>query len=450
VTYPSRVAVRALVPPVVLGLVVAAAGWLTVTPASASADATMCEGQMATIVATADYQTLTGTDGPDVISNAGFKGVNVLAGDGDDLVCAESGGFISDPEQGAVHGGPGDDTLVADAPRDPDYVPQLYGEAGNDVLRVKGGPALLSPGSGDDTIQAPVKPQLLHGLPTVSVIFGTATAGVRINVAAGTVRGEGHDTFTGVLGFEGTPGPDRFIGGPGRDFFTDVSAYDSVKPTSDFVQGRGGDDQFRVYHGFIEGGAGDDQLVAWHSTVRGGSGRDQIELGAGGSVHAGPGADAIYTLIDEEDPPALRTSSFSLDGDAGPDTIYLPSPQDEGGYWACLTLVMCRFHVDGGPGADVLSFQYVGGGVHLDLASGKGTYSKGAHAKVAHFEKVEGSSFADVLKGTRHADHLDGDEGPDRLFGRGGPDILHGGPGRDVAFGGPGHDQCAAEIRRSC
>ena len=445
----SLLPARALVP-AALVLVVTAAGWVTFAPAWAAAASTLCEGQVDTIVATADDQTLTGTDGPDVISTAGFHGVNVLAGDGDDLVCTDSDGGLGTPEQGAVHGGPGDDTLIADTPNDNFDEPQLYGEAGNDVLRVNGGPALLSPGPGDDTIHAPAKQQLLNGLPTVSITFGTATAGVRINVAAGTIRGEGHDTFTGALGFEGTPGHDRFIGGPRRDFFTDVTGYYSTKPASDFIQGRGGDDRLWVYHGTIEGGPGGDQLVAWHSTVRGGSGRDDITLEAGGSVHGGPGADVIHTFIDEEDPSALPTSSFSLNGDAGPDAIFLTSPQDQGGYKTCYTPTLCRFRADGGPGADVLSFQDVGDGVHLDLASGQGTYSKGAHARVTRFERVEGSPFADVLKGTRHADHLDGDEGPDRLLGRGGPDILHGGPGHDAAFGGPGHDQCAAEIRRSC
>jgi Ca2+-binding RTX toxin-like protein len=105
--------------------------------------------------------------------------------------------------------------------------------------------------------------------------------------------------------------------------------------------------------------------------------------------------------------------------------------------------------VDGGPGADVLSFQRTGGDVHLDLARGRATYV-GGHATVREFEAVEGSARADILRGTRRGHHLDGNGGPDRLFGRGGRDLLHGGNGHDVAFGGPGRDRCVAEVRHSC
>ena len=431
-------------------LAMTTAGWVTLAPASAAANPSMCEGQVATMVATADDQTITGTDGPDVISSAGYTNVTVMAGEGDDLVCTDGRLFASDS---SVHGGPGDDTLVANSsqPIDP-YVPSgavLYGDDGDDVLDVEAGEASILPGPGDDVVHVPMRPTLLNGRPEVGFLVGQDIPSVHVDVRAGTVDGEGHDTFTGVMTFYGTEGGDVFEGGPGSDYFYDGSGIESEHPPTDIVRGRGGDDAVTVFHGDVDGGQGNDSVYAWRSVVHGGAGNDDIFLREGGQVDAGPGADVIDTNIDNEYEPKIGVGKFVLAGGAGPDTIFLTSPEgDSDSYQKCYA-TQCRFLADGGPGADVLSFQHVGGRVHLDLASGKATFF-GAHATVHRIEKVEGSSHADVLLGTQHADHLDGNQGPDRLIGRAGPDILHGGPGHDTAFGGPGHDRCVAEIRHSC
>ena len=190
----------------------------TVPPAAAAAET--CQEQSATIVATADQQTLTGTDGPDVISTAGYLNVKVLAGGGDDLVCTDGGSTVVGSGAGEVLGGSGDDTLVASASASRSDLALLEGEGGDDVLQVERGAAYLRPGAGDDQIHVPAAPELENGSPTIWVSFGLDVAHIDVDVPAGTVDGEGHDTFTGVMGFEGTSGPDVFKGGPAADFFT--------------------------------------------------------------------------------------------------------------------------------------------------------------------------------------------------------------------------------------
>jgi Ca2+-binding RTX toxin-like protein len=438
-----RPLMRRVIPLVTSALAVTAAG--LVEPATAAA--VTCDGQTATIVATANGQDITGTDGPDVISSAGFVGVTVQAGGGDDLVCVDGGGpgiALGDE----VHGGPGEDTLIASSARSKFYRAQLLGEEGNDVFRVESGPALLRPGPGDDVINVPSTPTLRYDRPTIWMAFAFDVPAVQIDVGAGTVDGEGHDTFTGVLGFEGTRGADVFTGSAGADFFFDSEGEGSDDPATDIVRGHGGDDGLDAYHSIVDGGAGDDLLRSGHGVIHGGTGRDHIALDAGGDAHGEAGADVFTTTIDYEDALTLPASRFLLDGGAGPDKVFVTSPSDEFGYGRCGHAV-CRFLADGGRGADVLSFRDTAGQVHLDLAAGTARYV-GGHATVRHFEKVEGSKKSDVLRGTGHADHLDGNAGDDRLVGSGGPDILHGAKGQDVADGGPGRDTCVAEIRRSC
>jgi Ca2+-binding RTX toxin-like protein len=429
---------------VALGL--AAAGLTLVAPATA-APAT-CDGRAVTIAATADNQDLTGTNGPDVISTNGFAYVDVFAGGGDDVVCTRTGDPPGVTVQGQVYGEGGNDTLISSA-TDPLDRPALIGGDGDDLLQVDAGAAGLSPGPGDDTLRGPAHLRLVDGRPEVFVGFGLHVPAVDIDVPAGTVDGEGHDTFTGQMGFGGTQGADVFTGGPGPDFYSDGAAFDNPDPGSDAVTGGGGDDVLAVVRGTVRGGPGDDTLYGGHGKTQGGPGRDSIYVAEGGHVSGGPGADVITTEIDVEDGPAFPTKPFVLDGGAGPDRIFVTSPSDQGGFHPCPPTKVCSFRVDGGPGADVLSFQRTGGDVHLDLARGRATYV-GGHATVREFEAVEGSARADILRGTRRGDHLDGNGGPDRLFGRGGRDLLHGGNGHDVAFGGPGRDRCVAEVRHSC
>ena len=201
--------------------------------------------------------------------------------------------------------------------------------------------------------------------------------------------------------------------------------------------------------GEVDGGPGDDVLDGMHSVVKGGAGDDRIFLFEGGRALGGPGQDVIRTDIDRESVLGRVASPFHLDGGTGPDRIFLASPADEIGFKPCSDRPGCSFRADGGPGADVLSFQ-------TDRRPRAPRPRHGARVVLRRrrrrprLREGRGLADADVLRGTAHADHLDGNGGPDRLFGRGGPDLLHGGRGHDVAFGGPGRDRCVAEVRHNC
>jgi Ca2+-binding RTX toxin-like protein len=125
-------------------------------------------------------------------------------------------------------------------------------------------------------------------------------------------------------------------------------------------------------------------------------------------------------------------------GDSGRDRFYL-----EG-----------QGSVDGGAGSDlVLLGSMPGRGISLDLATGVGRWrnqpARGTFGAI-RVERLEGTSFADVIRGTGAAETLLGDHGADRIYGRGGADRLDGGFGRDLVDGGPGADHCNGERLVSC
>lgn len=167
-----RLTVTSAVAVVAAGLV-----WVGGSPAHAAAS---CNGKTATIEATADGQTITGTPGADVIWIGAFRDVVVNAGDGDDLICsAETGGKGAVIDAGAgddevwvawdarVEGGEGDDELVGsegyyDEVGEPAkaFLGRLRGGPGDDQIRISGGQAYGGPG--DDHMLASEAGEL-HG-----------------------------------------------------------------------------------------------------------------------------------------------------------------------------------------------------------------------------------------------------------------------------------------------
>ena len=99
-------------------------------PATSPGGSARCAGLKATIVGTAQPDTLRGTPGPDVI--AGLGGNDAISGlGGNDVVC----------------GGGGNDTIAGGAGND-----RLYGELGNDSLNGGPGNDILVGGPGLDRI----------------------------------------------------------------------------------------------------------------------------------------------------------------------------------------------------------------------------------------------------------------------------------------------------------
>lgn len=97
--------------------------------------------------------------------------------------------------------------------------------------------------------------------------------------------------------------------------------------------------------------------------------------------------------------------------------------------------------LDGGLGFDTVSYEGASAGVSVSLAITGWQNTLGAGIdRLAGFESLRGSSYADVLTGNAASNRLTGDGGADRLDGAAGNDVLYGGADADDLFGGVGND----------
>ncbi len=190
-----------------------------------------------------------------------------------------------------------------------------------------------------------------------------------------------------------------------------------------------------AYGAIIEngiGGSGDDLIIAnmVANRIDGGGGNDTASWQAatsGVTVNlqngqtGGQAAGDVLVSIEN-----LRGSSFSdtLTGNGAANVI-----NGGGG----------RDVLSGGGGVDTLSYAGLGGGVTVDLGSGR-TGGAAAGDRISGFENVTGTDYADVLIAGAGVNVVDGGRGDDRLEGGSGDDTLLGGAGADQLFGGSGAD----------
>ena len=280
-----------------------------VTSPVAHAAVPRCLGVKATIVGTARADVIKGTARADVI--VGLGGSDTIKGlGGNDRIC----------------GGPGKDTLVGGAGYD-----VLFGDIGNDVLGGGAGDDVLLGGSGNDAFNGGL------GIGDLASFF-FASAGVQVDLSAGTATGEGTDTLTGIEDLEGSryddtltgddglnyilpgEGNDAVDGGGGLndwvDYFYSASAV-VVDLTAGSATGQGTDTLTGIEEVYgsqhndtitgdagpnaLLGGAGDDTIsgAAGDDTLDGGDGNDTLDGGDGtDTVDGGAGTD---TCVNGED-----------------------------------------------------------------------------------------------------------------------------------------------------
>ena len=395
--------------------------------------------------------TLSGGSGDDQLSDS--QGNNLLlGGDGNDYIDGH----------GTLHGGTGNDTLVASGP---------YGEQSSDTY-------LFNLGDGADTIVE--SPLTLTGFTDNSgyhfavdtIVFGPSILPADIlrtrsaNDLVLSVSADDHLTLQGwfavstdyqrierfvfddgtvwslddVLGMTlsavGTAGDDALLSSDGIDHQEGLAGNDTFTDSegNDTLSGGSGDDQISDSQGtnLLLGGDGND-YIGGHGTLYGGAGNDQLY--GSGTLHGGTGSDTLSA----SGAPAV-TYLFHL-GD-GADTIAAAgSGVDE-------TLVF-------GPGivpADILrtrsgdDFVFsISADDHLTLQGWFSYYP----SRIERFVFDDGTvwSLADVLGmtlnvvGTDGDDYLSGSDGIDHLEGLAGNDILEGSQGNDTLSGGSGHDQ---------
>ena len=348
----------------------------------------MCRERAATIIGTAGDDDIHGTDGPDVIAALGGNDT-VEAKGGDDIVC----------------GGGGGDYLMGGTGRD-----RLSGGKGKFDF-VDGGP-------GDDRLDG--------GAGRGDVVdLGLVKHGVRVDLAGGTITGQGADTISEVETVFGSPFDDTLIGDAG--------------PNS--LAGRGGDDTITSGGGgslecatpqpgissfgcadVLLGEAGDDSLT-------GGDGLDVVmyfDAPASVTVNldlgtaTGEGTDALVGI---EGVHGSRNGD-SLTGDERDNVFALEGGDDT---------------VDGAGGSDLILFAEPGGAV-VDLNAG--TAEGYGSDSLARIENVWGSPGDDTLVGNGAPNELRGRLGDDAIAAAAGDDTLDGDKGTDDLDGGEGRDTC--------
>ncbi len=272
------------------------------------------------------------------------------------------------------------------------------------MMRDIGLPFLL-PTEGNDRLYG------LIGQPSISLLGGNDNF-----VAAGgeeVFGGDGADTITGGGVFHGESGNDLLIGGGTLSGGLDNDTIDGGDQ-NDFIDGGDGDDDIDAREGndFIDAGAGNDIAGGGDGDddVRGGEGQDTLAGRAGNDTLLGENGDDELNGGDGDD---------LLNGGNGADTLI------------------------GGEGRDIVSYQFVGGAVSINLmtgiASGGGGEIDGD--MLSEIEIIFGSQFDDVLIGDAEDNLLNGSSGNDTIEGGGGRDNINGENGNDQILGGDGADR---------
>ena len=493
-------------------LVVAVLGAAVVAPVSNAqavaprADAS-CQGHAATIVGSPHRGTLTGTPGDDIMVSNGSS--EVVAGDGDDLVCLTGRAPTEDGYQWlGVDGGTGDDHVTASfgkqdvvlvslgagadsftGGRESDFVAGGVFESDEQVASDSEADVIDTGPAGFDIVVVGDRGPLadsVHVRSPAAHVWAYASG----LVGAGSLTGGPRSTLTVVddsVGADGAWTLDLAAGTASLEAapvlsWTGFSKLVWAVPGTLDVQGTDGADAVTgpVVSGNL--GAGDDTIYAWSSKadhgahtapLDGGAGSDQVRFFAGavyseGEGEAAGGGVVPFTPSDVTVDVAHGRTMFG-DGEVvslagfewyGAQTnrvaTLVGSSRDDVLYGSA-----CDLRMSGGAGDDRLrqvpnvdSAGFTeptcgdrGGGrvAHLSGGSGDDTASVAALRST-----VVGGPGDDHLMGGSGRDQLSGGAGDDRLVGDDRADVLVGGEGRDLARGGRGEDTCRAEYGSSC
>jgi Ca2+-binding RTX toxin-like protein len=375
---------------------------------------------------TRDHIWLGGAPGPLSVD----LGAETATGEGSDTVAGIE----------EVYGSPYDDELTGD-----DETNQLWGEDGADVIDGGGGNDFLGGDVGNDMLDGGAGSDRLYpGAGDDEVVGGDgagdtdllsylpATAGVTVDLAAGTGSGEGTDTIAGIEELYGSQYADVIEGGSGDEVLQGYGGDDILSGGAgdDTLVGLGGADVLvpgvdddRLYGGYD---AGVNDTVSFEDSSAGVT----VNLFAG--MASGEGTDTIISIE------TVRGSAYSdvltggsssetfvggggnddLEGGDG-DDVFLPGAGDD--------------TVGGGGGQNTLAFDGSPSRITAAMAAGKAS-GEGADVFAA-IQTVRGSAYADVITGADAGEHFFGLGGADTLRGGGGVDELDGGVGNDLLRG---------------
>ena len=183
-----------------VGVLVAA-----LVPAASAQAAPICFGREATIVGNDSLNRLTGTSGPDVIVGEGGDDV-IFGRGGDDRICGGGG-------NDQVFGERGNDRLRGNKSAGPTgHAERLLGGPGRDILMGNGGEDHLLGGPGRD--------RLSGGTGVDQAEYYTSESGVRIDLEAGIVTGDGRDRLRSIENATGSDHDDVILGNAGDNYLS--------------------------------------------------------------------------------------------------------------------------------------------------------------------------------------------------------------------------------------
>ncbi|EPX78513.1 S8 family serine peptidase [Salipiger mucosus] len=306
--------------------------------------------------------------------------------------------------------GDGNDTLTGNG-----YANELLGMRGNDTLSGGYGEDVLDGGTGDDNLDGGSgMDTLIGGAGNDTMAGGSnydtadffgASAGVVVDLEAGTATGEGTDALSGIEHVLGSAFGDDISGTlihgnllegfEGNDTLTGLDGNDTLLGGDDDDSLYGGDDRDR-----LEGEAGSDVLA-------GGSHSD--------TLHGGLGDDV-------------------MDGEGGYDTALFS------GIYAPIYINLEAGSASGGAGTDVLSnLEHVFGGASHDTIYGTNAHGNRLEGSAGN-DTIYGLDGRDTILGGNSDDRLYGGDDVDKLLGGAQDDFLDGGGGTDFLTGGTGAD----------
>ena len=329
-----------------------------------------------------------------------------------------------------------------------DGADHLFGEGGDDELfagkalrydtRAGSGyrPDRLDGGPGDDLLEIGKEPRRLGGI-SGEITFGSAPAGVRVDLNQRSAIGDGNDTIIAVPGLRligtdaadelaGTLYADEILGMGGPDWIAGGDGQDRLYGDADGVEVTDGDNDDTIL-----GGVGKDLVVGTLGSdiLNGGQGLDSVHAeGQGaGKVYGGAGDDFLYLTLGTGD-------GVKLVAGAGRDDVTIDVHAAVPGRGKVLVnLGIEQLALDNVFVRRISSTERLHMGADVPLSfygsSGPDVVYAGANARLRAWT-YDGN---DVIHGSSLADRIDG------------------GFGRDEVDAGPGRDTCLnAEDRQGC
>lgn len=392
--------------------------------------------------------TLRGNGGDDILGG-GLGNDSLDGGDGFDIIGVSdaTASVTVNLATGTATGGAGTDALSG--------IEGVFGSAFDDTLIGSAAGELLRGGQGDDSLDG------AGGIDTLS--YADATAGVTVDLAAGTASGgAGADVISGFEMVVGSPFDDSIVGsaaddtlfgGLGNDSLdgsggVDILTYAgatgavTVNLRTGAATGAFGVDVLTGFEGVV-GTSFNDSLTGSgiRETLVGDSGDDTIEGGEGNdNLDGGLGNDVLSYASATAGVSVVLQFGFSSGG-AGEDSLagfegVIGSAFNDSisGGPANDTLIggLGDDFLDGFGGTNTVSYAGAAGAVTVNLGANAASGADG-NDTLSGINIVLGSNFNDSLTGTATTDTLRGGDGADTLNGGFGNDSLDGGSDNDVA-----------------